>query len=338
MNDHSLNEDALPLVSFLIVTYNQVAYVDAAVEGAQAQDYSNLEIVITDDGSTDGTWERLNALAEKNPALTVRQTPKNMGTLGNLYHGVEYTSGALLVLAAGDDVSKPNRVSRLAKEWQDTGADALQSAYSVINDHDQKVTDYGMPISDPSFQDCFQDRRVSRIVGATSAYTRRVFQELACPEERVLAEDIFFGLFLNIYERKIVTILEPLVYYRQHSQSSTNTGGGMVTDAAEIRQLEGRAQIVAASMSLCFTEALNAVDERRFAFGRRPSTGIDRKFLMQNAAHYAFASNWLHSKLAARWKAFLHAGDRDKRRWALARLFGVRGIALARRLKGRGRS
>ena len=48
-----------PLVSFCIVTYNQEKYIRAAIEGALKQTYSPMEIIISDDCSTDGTYKEI---------------------------------------------------------------------------------------------------------------------------------------------------------------------------------------------------------------------------------------------------------------------------------------
>jgi glycosyltransferase involved in cell wall biosynthesis len=53
-----MNSTQYPLVSLCIFTYNQEKYIREAVEGALSQDYPNLEIIISDDNSTDSTYDR----------------------------------------------------------------------------------------------------------------------------------------------------------------------------------------------------------------------------------------------------------------------------------------
>ena len=51
------NSQCLPLVSFCILTYNQEKFIEDAIKGALSQEYDNLEIIISDDGSTDRTYD-----------------------------------------------------------------------------------------------------------------------------------------------------------------------------------------------------------------------------------------------------------------------------------------
>ncbi len=57
-----MNEER-PLVSFVLLAYNQERYVEEAIAGAFAQDYSPLEIILSDDCSTDGTYAIMQRMA-----------------------------------------------------------------------------------------------------------------------------------------------------------------------------------------------------------------------------------------------------------------------------------
>ena len=54
-----------PLISFLLLTYNQENYIQDAINGALAQTYSPLEIIISDDCSTDGTYKKIEEIENK---------------------------------------------------------------------------------------------------------------------------------------------------------------------------------------------------------------------------------------------------------------------------------
>ena len=103
-----------PLVSFAVLGYRQEQYIREAIEGAFAQNYSPLEIILSDDSSPDGTFEimRKMASAYQGPhQIIVRQTAVNVGLSTHLDEVAKLARGEWIVIAAGDDISLPGRVT-----------------------------------------------------------------------------------------------------------------------------------------------------------------------------------------------------------------------------------
>jgi hypothetical protein len=103
-----------PLVSFIIVAYNQEQYIRQAVEGAFRQAYSPLEIILSDDCSTDATFAIMQEMASHYTGphnVRLNRNSSNMG-LGQHYNRVmTIASGDIVEIAAGDDISLPWRTS-----------------------------------------------------------------------------------------------------------------------------------------------------------------------------------------------------------------------------------
>jgi glycosyltransferase involved in cell wall biosynthesis len=94
--------DPTPLVSINIPTYNQAKYIARAIESALAQDYPNLEIVVSDDQSTDGTFEIARKFAQR--GVRVHRTAQNSGRVANYRHLLyDLASGEWAVNLDGDD-------------------------------------------------------------------------------------------------------------------------------------------------------------------------------------------------------------------------------------------
>lgn len=112
-----------PLVSFVLFAYNQERFIREAVKGAFAQSYSPLEIILSDDCSTDRTFEIMADMASdyRGPhTVVLNRNQQNLG-LGRHYSAVMgLASGDIVELAAGDDISLPWRT-----------ADSV----SILNDH-----------------------------------------------------------------------------------------------------------------------------------------------------------------------------------------------------------
>ncbi len=107
-------------VTFILLTYNQERYVEAALVSVFEQDYVNLEIVVSDDASTDKTWDTICQVSKRYPDrnTVLNRNESNLGIGGNLTSALRVSSGNILVLGAGDDISRIDRVSRHACEYE----------------------------------------------------------------------------------------------------------------------------------------------------------------------------------------------------------------------------
>lgn len=104
-----------PLISFILITYNQEDFVRDALDGAFNQTYSPLEIIIADDGSRDNTVKVIeDAIADYNGPhkVILHHNPKNVGIAQNVNNAMAMASGEYFILAAGDDKSLPERAQR----------------------------------------------------------------------------------------------------------------------------------------------------------------------------------------------------------------------------------
>ena len=96
-----------PLVSIMVITYNHVDFIGAALDSALAQTYPNIEIIVGDDGSTDGTAEIVDSYAERFPQR-IRAMPRkvNTGVTGineNSSRVLRACRGKYLCVLEGDD-------------------------------------------------------------------------------------------------------------------------------------------------------------------------------------------------------------------------------------------
>jgi len=123
------------VISFCVKSYNQRRYLRAALEGALAQTYRPLEIVVSDDCSMDGSWDEIKSFFAEHPApegvtVVLNRNERNLGNLGNWERMCELAHGELLVKADGDDVSLPERAARIAAAWEAGGKKALAVCHS----------------------------------------------------------------------------------------------------------------------------------------------------------------------------------------------------------------
>lgn len=95
--------------SIVVPAYNNADFIAATVDSILAQDYPNLEIIIADHSSTDGTLEILEGYDD--PRLTVTTTPAGGGAPANWSRVTGLATGEYVKLVCGDDLLRPNAVS-----------------------------------------------------------------------------------------------------------------------------------------------------------------------------------------------------------------------------------
>ena len=212
-----------PRVSLVLLAYNQESTVRRAVQSCFAQDCEPLELVLSDDASSDGTFDVLQQLAAdyRGPhTVRARRSATNVG-IGEHYNQLlNATSGELLVTAAGDDFSVPHRVRRLIDAWEATGCRADLIASHVIDmDHDGQLHEV-MRVDDLSKYRNVHDWAAKRpyIIGAGHAFTRRMMERFGPMLASVFYEDQIM-VFRAIAMGGAVTVDEPLVHYRRGGTS-----------------------------------------------------------------------------------------------------------------------
>ena len=99
-------------VSICIPTYNQVAFIELAILSAYNQTYKPIEIIVSDDCSTDTTESILKKLQNEIPILRVLSQPKNVGITTNVNACLKEAKGDLIVRLDSDDLLLPNYVER----------------------------------------------------------------------------------------------------------------------------------------------------------------------------------------------------------------------------------
>jgi alpha-1,3-rhamnosyltransferase len=121
---------AEPLVSVLVPSFNQEKYIVDCLESIRNLDYPNLELIVSDDASRDGTFEVANQWIEEHPerfvrAVAVRQ-PVNLGIVRHFQYLFDQAQGEFLVYLAADDCLVPYSIRcRLQVLQQDSSIDAV---------------------------------------------------------------------------------------------------------------------------------------------------------------------------------------------------------------------
>ena len=103
----------MPKVSVIVPIYNQAGFIRETVESVLSQDYPNIELVLSDDGSTDGTSDVLREYAAGEPErVKLIASEENTGIAGAFNRALDAHTGDYVAWLGGDDVMLPGKLSR----------------------------------------------------------------------------------------------------------------------------------------------------------------------------------------------------------------------------------
>ena len=102
----------MPRVSVVMPVYNSQKYLAEAIDSILAQTFSDLELIIVDDGSADSTASIVRAYAQRDSRIRFMQLARNMGIADARNHGIAAASGEFATMMDGDDISLPQRLEK----------------------------------------------------------------------------------------------------------------------------------------------------------------------------------------------------------------------------------
>lgn len=199
-----------PLVSVVIPVFNGEAFLREAVQSVLVQKYSPVEIIIVDDGSTDGTETVARSLP--GPVRYLQQTNKGPAAARN--RGIEYTQGSLIAFADADDLWPEAKLElQLPYLINDPAIEIVlgriqQVRLSKTVDGETKAEE----LAEPAFS-----------VNLGSAVIRKsVFERVGMFDETMrYSEDVDWFMRAREVGAAIVTIDAVTLLYRQHEQNMT---------------------------------------------------------------------------------------------------------------------
>src|SRR5713226_4698539 len=272
-----------PLVSIVIPCYNQGTYLQQAIESVLSQDYSRIELMVFDDGSTDDTQTVLAAYAGK----FHHETHANMGQAWTLNKGWRMSKGEILSYLAADDFLLPGAVTKSVGKLIATPEIVLTYCDFDRVDPESRVL---WRVRAPEFS--YRDLAVGIVCqpGPGVFFRRDAFERAGFWDELLRQiPDYAYWLRLGL-EGAFVRIPEVLAAYRVHDRSqslapitpsraeeivnviSAHFGGGRVPP--EIARAEpeamSNAHIIPARQHLRSGRCLAALKHMQHAFEHHP--------------------------------------------------------------------
>ena len=126
-------------LSVVVPAYQVEAWLEGALDSILGQSYRDLEVIVVDDGSSDGTGEVAERVAARDPRVQVLHQA-NAGLGGARATGVQHATGELLAFADSDDVVLPEAYTRLVASLDATGSDLAIGAVERLRGSETSMT------------------------------------------------------------------------------------------------------------------------------------------------------------------------------------------------------
>lgn len=289
-------------VSAVIVSYNQAHFIADTIESVLSQTYENIEVIVSDDGSTDGTQKIISRYAEANPGkFKISLSPENTGIASNFNRALDLCSGEFIAWLGGDDLWLPEKIEKQVAYMRahlevtgcHTDADVFVSDSGVSLGRFSEVYGWGAGKLPEGRVEIFFDVRAPMLPSAV-LIRAEITRGHRFDERLKYANDWLFdiGIFRN---GRMGAVKEVLTRYRQHDRNVTS-GTELKSSGAE------EAMVALAIVSVRYPELLSFVRARRASL-----------YLTQMVKA-------IQDSDRVRARAFLHASLRDGYR--------VRGIVL----------
>ena len=215
MRESTMGRRGEPLVSIVLPTYNGSRYIDESVASVLAQTYTNWELIVVDDASTDDTADKVAAYVEADPRIRVIRHETNRRLPAALNSGFAQATGEYFTWTSDDNLYSPNALAEMLAFLQThPGVDIVYSDYTEIDEAGAEVA--RVRVGDP------EELLERNPVRASFMYRRCVQDELGGYSEGLfMAEDYDFWLRASIHFT-LAPLHRDLYRYRTHESSLTS--------------------------------------------------------------------------------------------------------------------
>jgi alpha-1,3-rhamnosyltransferase len=281
-----MGELAVPLVSVLVAVYNEELFVEEMVSGIIEQDYTAIELIVVNDGSTDRTIEILHRLCQKYEWIKVINFPENRGKCASQNAAFAASSGEFIAIHGGDDVSRSSRLSRQVKFMTDNGLDACITEMRTIDEKGCVIlSNYGTVLKPTNCH--LKLVKGNSFPAGTLMFSRKIAEKIYPIPEKLTYEDRWITYKVQKTCSRVGFIHDPLYDYRQHSGNSylVKRGISLREYIYAVRKMSAREHLVDVAILADFdggptAEMIKAISDRQ-AFERRLSGQLSARDIVR---------------------------------------------------------
>lgn len=210
-----------PKISFVIAAFNEEKHLAKCIQSCLDQTYPNIEICVTDDGSSDRTWQIMEGFKSEN--VLISKFDQNKGKVSAFNNSYLMATGDYIAIIGADDVNLLDRISKQMNFLNSHELDLTWGGFIHIDGDDEELPDYKSPLKEnPQKLDILQD---NFIPGNTILFNRKLAETVFPIPEKFKFEDWWIA-FNTIFGFKYKMLPEPAVRYRIHSDNTVGNQSG----------------------------------------------------------------------------------------------------------------
>ena len=226
------------LVSVIVPVYNTEKYIERCIESILGQTYTNIELILVNDGSREGEEEIILKYAKKDSRIRYLKNERNIGLFKTRLVGVRNAMGKYIAFVDGDDYINADFIRLMVKKAEESVADMV-FATTVLEFSDKKksiniwqdVELRKLPLAGHSLIKAFMDQAGRAYVWHTvwnKLYTSELWYKCIPYLEKldkhlIMTEDIAFSSVIYYFAEKADRVENAIYYYSKHNEASTST-------------------------------------------------------------------------------------------------------------------
>lgn len=216
------SRQSLPLVSVIMPVHNTEKFLAEAIQSIVDQTYSNLELLVVDDASTDNSLKIAKQFAKKYPQIVKSyRTPKQTNSAGNgaTNYGLQFARGEFIARMDADDIAHPERIAKQVQYMRKHPQVIVCGTQAQVIDGDGKVT--GTKTLPLTHADIYQQYGVIHPMIHPTVMIRR---SLLPDPQRIYemkwdVNDDYFTFFTLLQYGEFVNLPQLLLKYRIHGKN-----------------------------------------------------------------------------------------------------------------------
>ncbi len=220
-------------MSIIIPAYNAQEYIEQCLNSVCIQTYSNLQIIVVDDGSTDRTFQIISDIAAVDKRILLLHQ-QNKGVSAARNNALSYVDGEYITFLDSDDTMKKDAVSVLVRAIEDSSAEWVSCQYSRWDESNIRLEDYSFIEGKRQFHsdedriDFLLKKYLNYLVGYEvwdKLFITDIIKtnHLLFPDDTKIGEDLAFNIKYLMYVKSLICIPDRCVIHVIRNDSAMGT-------------------------------------------------------------------------------------------------------------------